>query len=77
MSYERLQVTDHVDKWDAAKLKHVEDGIVSNEEAIDSFLDEFTNDNALTLLIETGLVNPIVNLDDSIIISSDKSIYIL
>lgn len=34
MSYERLQVTDHVDKWDVAKLKHVEDGIVANEEAI-------------------------------------------
>lgn len=30
MSYERLRVTDHVDKWDAAKLSHVEDGIIAN-----------------------------------------------
>ncbi len=34
MSYERLQVTDHIDKWTTDKLKHVEDGIIANEEAI-------------------------------------------
>ena len=34
MGYERLKVTDHVDKWDAAKLRHVEDGIIANEEEI-------------------------------------------
>ena len=31
MSYERLKVADHVDKWDVAKLKHLEDGIIANE----------------------------------------------
>lgn len=34
MSYERLELTDFVDKWDAIKVKHLEDGIVANEEAI-------------------------------------------
>lgn len=34
MSYERLQVTDHVDKWNVAKLRHVEDGILANEAEI-------------------------------------------
>lgn len=31
MGYERLKVTDHVDKWTASKLRHVEDGIIANE----------------------------------------------
>ena len=37
MSYERLELTDFVDKWDAAKVKHLEDGIVANEEAIERY----------------------------------------
>ena len=39
MSYERLQVTDHVDKWTVDKLRHVEDGIIANE----SGLEEIAN----------------------------------
>lgn len=34
MGYERLQVVDHVDKWTVAKLRHVEDGIIANEEEL-------------------------------------------
>ena len=34
MSYERLNITDFVDKWDVAKVQHLEDAIISNEEAI-------------------------------------------
>lgn len=34
MSYERLNIQDHVDKWDVEKVKHLEDGIIANEEAI-------------------------------------------
>lgn len=34
MSYERLNIQNHVDKWDIEKVKHLEDGIVANEEAI-------------------------------------------
>jgi hypothetical protein len=37
MSYERLELTDFVDKWDAAKVKHLEDGIVANAEAIERY----------------------------------------
>lgn len=37
MNYERLELTDFVDKWDAAKVKHLEDGIVANEEAIERY----------------------------------------
>lgn len=34
MGYERLDVTDHVHKWTVAKLRHVEDGILANEEEL-------------------------------------------
>ena len=37
MSYERLQLTDFVDKWDVAKVQHLEDGIIANEEAIQRY----------------------------------------
>jgi hypothetical protein len=37
MSYERLELTDLVDKWDVAKVKHLEDGIVANAEAIEHY----------------------------------------
>ena len=36
MSYERLQITDHVDKWDVAKVQHLEDAIIANEIAINN-----------------------------------------
>ena len=34
MSYERLNITDFVDKWDVAKVQHLEDAIIKNEEDI-------------------------------------------
>lgn len=34
MAYERLNVTDFVDRWNAEKVMHLEDGIIANEEAI-------------------------------------------
>lgn len=34
MGYERLKVVDHVDKWTVDKLRHVEDGIIANEEEL-------------------------------------------
>lgn len=34
MGYERLKVTDHIDKWTVAKLRHVEDGIIANEKEL-------------------------------------------
>lgn len=34
MGYERLNLRDHVDKWDAAKVKHLEDGIIAIERAL-------------------------------------------
>lgn len=37
MSYERLNIQDFVDKWDVAKVQHLEDGIVANEEAIERY----------------------------------------
>ena len=37
MNYERLELIDGVTKWDAAKVKHLEDGIVANEEAIERY----------------------------------------
>lgn len=45
MSYERLELTDFVDKWDVAKVKHLEDGIVANEEAI----ERYHNDNIVEM----------------------------
>lgn len=53
MGYERLKVVDHVDKWDAAKLRHVEDGIIANEKEIQNKQpkgDYATNEYVLTLL---------------------------
>ena len=43
MSYERLELTDFVDKWDAAKVKHLEDGIIANAETI----ERYHNDNVV------------------------------
>ena len=37
MNYERLNIQDFVDKWDVAKVQHLEDGIVANEEAIERY----------------------------------------
>lgn len=37
MSYERLNIQDFVDKWDVAKVQHLEDGIIANEEAIERY----------------------------------------
>ena len=34
MSYERMNLQDGVDNWDAEKVSHLEDGIVANETAI-------------------------------------------
>lgn len=44
MSYERLQITDHVDKWDVAKVQHLEDAIIANEIAINNAADWNQND---------------------------------
>jgi hypothetical protein len=43
MSYERLKVKDYVDKWDAEKLAHVEDGIIANEAEIVRIFDDLKN----------------------------------
>ena len=44
MNYERLQITDHVDKWDVAKVQHLEDAIIANEIAINNAADWNQND---------------------------------
>lgn len=55
MSYELLKVTDHVDKWNVEKLRHVENGIVTNETNIEKlFID----------LQEYALKNEIPNVED-------------
>lgn len=41
--YERLQVTDHVDRWTVDKLRHVESGIIANEQAIENVASNFEN----------------------------------
>ena len=40
MSYERLNVQDFVDKWDVAKIQHLENGIIANEEAIERYYND-------------------------------------
>lgn len=37
MSYERLNIQDFVDKWDVAKIQHLESGIIANEETIERY----------------------------------------
>jgi hypothetical protein len=32
MSYERLNIQDGIDKWDVAKVQHLEDGIIANRQ---------------------------------------------
>jgi hypothetical protein len=34
MAYERLKLQDHVSKWTADDVAHLEDGIVANETAL-------------------------------------------
>jgi hypothetical protein len=36
MSYERLNITDFVDKWDVEKVRHLEDGIIAASEIVQS-----------------------------------------
>ena len=45
MSYERLQITDGIDKWDSEKVKHLEDAIIKNEEDI----KKYHNDNIIEI----------------------------
>lgn len=46
MAYTRLQVTDHVDKWDAAKIAHLEDGIVGSVHTTTQSLTEDQKEKA-------------------------------
>lgn len=46
MAYTRLQVTDHVDKWDAAKITHLEDGIVGSVHTTTQSLTEAQKETA-------------------------------
>lgn len=39
MAYERLNLTDHVDNWKAEHVKHLEDGIIALEKAIQADSD--------------------------------------
>jgi hypothetical protein len=34
MSYKRLNIQNGIDKWDVEKVRHLEDGIITNEKAI-------------------------------------------
>ena len=56
MSYERLQVTNHVDTWDAEKLAHVEDGIIANEGMINEMQEALAN------CITADMVEPVLSL---------------
>lgn len=73
MSYERLQVKDHVDKWTVDKLRHVEDGIIANEMELEKKqpigdyalkeeipdISNFTTHEEVQKLIEEGTLNMI------------------
>lgn len=48
MAYERLKFTEFEDKWDGEKIRHLEDGIVANEAAIEALGGE--NDTELVLV---------------------------
>lgn len=37
MSYERLELIDGIDKWDVAKVQHLEDAIIKNENDIEKY----------------------------------------
>ena len=40
MAYEKLKLVDHVSKWSAAHVSHIEDGILANEQALNTKLSE-------------------------------------
>jgi nitrogen fixation/metabolism regulation signal transduction histidine kinase len=67
MSYERLKVKDHVDKWDAEKLAHVEDGIIANEAEIVRIFDDLKN-YALKEDLPQDLLNMIALTQEEILV---------
>jgi hypothetical protein len=67
MSYERLNVKDHVDKWDAEKLAHVEDGIIANEAEIVRIFDDLKN-YALKEDLPQDLLNMIALTQEEILV---------
>ena len=67
MAYTRLQVTDHVDKWDAAKIAHLEDGIVGSVHTTTQSLTEAQKETARNNI---GFNNAVGNQIDDILFSS-------
>lgn len=47
MSYERLELIDGVTKWDAAKVQHLENGIVAAQEAIKNYHESGSMDGGV------------------------------
>jgi hypothetical protein len=53
MSYTRLNLQDYKDKWNAAKVKHLEDGIVNNDVKISNILSGNFNSDEKENIQET------------------------
>lgn len=58
MSYTKLNITDHVDVWDVAKVRHIENGILANEQAIELLKQANEPVKIMTVAIDLTDSNP-------------------